>query len=61
MAREISKKEIVEIFIKKKVLTLSEVSTIFNCPKYTAKYYVKKCGAVTSFNKNAKYYSPYYY
>lgn len=57
MVREISKKEIVEIFMEKKVLTLSEVTDIFGCPKYTAKYYVKKCGAVTSFNKNAKYYS----
>jgi len=55
--REISKKEIIEIFMREKVLTLVEVSAIFNCPRYTAKYYVKKCGAVTSLNRNAKYYS----
>ena len=49
--------DIKKLLKKKKVLTLADVSNKFNCPKHKAKYYIKKCGAVTSFNKNGKYYS----
>ncbi|MCK5853420.1 hypothetical protein KAH27_10370 [bacterium] len=50
-------KAIRKMFMSKKVLTLAEASIILDCSEIAAKYRIKKCGAVTSFNHNAKYYS----
>jgi len=56
-SQEMAQKIVVEIFTKKKVLTLTEASELLNRTRPSAKYHIKKCGAVTSFNKNARYYS----
>ncbi|MEA2041688.1 MAG: transposase [Bacteroidota bacterium] len=55
--KQVSKKSVIKIFTGKKVLTLNEASKILNRSEYSTKYHIKKCGAITSFNKNAKYYS----
>jgi hypothetical protein len=55
--KEISKKRIIKMFTEEKILTLTEASKILKRTEYSTKYHIKKCGAVTSFNKNARYYS----
>ena len=42
---------------KNNVLTLKEFMEIMNCSSTTVRNYLKKWNAVTSFNKNGKYYS----
>lgn len=51
------KKVIAAKFMKQKIVTLAEISELLDCSIHTAKPHVKKLGAVTSINHNAKYYS----
>lgn len=50
-------KSVYEIWKKSKVLTLVELLKITRCCKNTVRKDLKKWNAVTSFNKNGKYYS----
>ncbi len=55
--KNISPEKIIKMFKKHKVLTLSEINKYLKCSRHSAKYHIKKYGAVTSFNHNSKYYS----
>ena len=54
------KKEIVEntlrVFRKEVILTILELSTLHNCSIVTARRYLRRWGAYTSYNKNGRYY-----
>ena len=46
-----------KIFAEKRVITIDKLSEIFNCLNSSVRTFLKKMGAISSFNKNAKYYS----
>ena len=55
--RNLTVKKVTEIFTEKRVITLNQLSEIFSCLNSSVRTFLKKMGAVSSFNKNAKYYS----